>query len=227
MSLKRSSAWRYRLFSYLPGHRGAYYAEKFGRVMVEELFSEAVEQSEGTVCIDLGANVGEYTRLLARRADKVISFEPDPWSFSQLKKATADLSNVELINAAVGTKTGSVMLFRHKDFGEEKLINSQSSSVLKQKQNVSTADAIEVEQIDFLAFLRTLEGDVGILKVDIEGAEVELLEALFKDDALLSKIHYIFVETHERIIPEHVERVAALRRFAHRCSSPVINLYWH
>jgi hypothetical protein len=36
-----------------------------------------------------------------------------------------------------------------------------------------------VRQVDFLRYIRELDSDIGVLKIDIEGAEVPLLEALF------------------------------------------------
>jgi len=42
--------------------------------------------------------------------------------------------------------------------------------------------------------------NIHILKIDIEGAECELLERLMDED-LLADIPYVFVETHEKKIP--------------------------
>ena len=46
-------------------------------------FEKAVCNSGGMTCIDLGANVGEYTRKMAFRTKQVIAFEPDPWSLAE------------------------------------------------------------------------------------------------------------------------------------------------
>ena len=88
--------------------------------------------------------------------------------------------------------------------------------------------AIEVRQIDFVAFLADLDEDIGVLKVDIEGAEVDLLEALLDRPDILRRIDHIFVETHENAIPEHRPRVKALRERKLRLSQPPsIDLDWH
>ena len=58
---------------------------------------------------------------------------------------------------------------------------------------------------------RISDDDIGILKVDIEGAEVPLLEALFDRSDLMGRISHIFAETHEWLIPDHKPRVKALR----------------
>ena len=79
--------------------------------------------------------------------------------------------------------------------------------------------------MDFLRYLGDLE--IGVLKMDIEGAEVQILEALFDRPDRLHRIRYIFAETHERMIPGHQPRVDALQRRARKIGQPSVNLYWH
>ena len=81
--------------------------------------------------------------------------------------------------------------------------------------------------MDFIHYLEDLDEDIGILKIDIEGAEVDLLEILFDRPKILERIHYIFAETHETRISGHEPRVEALREKAQRIERPRINLHWH
>ena len=99
--------------------------------------------------------------------------------------------------------------------------------MLPLNRQLDTDGYAEVRQVDFLAFLAGLDGRVGILKIDIEGAEFDLLEALFDRPHLLARMDCIFAETHERFSPEFVPRVTRLRERARRIDSPRINLYWH
>ena len=46
---------------------------------------------------------------------------------------------------------------------------------------VTEQGAVEIRQIDFIGYLENLDEDIGVLKIDIEGAEVDLLESLFCD----------------------------------------------
>ncbi|HKK97182.1 MAG TPA: FkbM family methyltransferase, partial [Marivita sp.] len=101
----------------------------------------------------------------------------------------------------------------------------QSSSLMAQKKNVDTSTAIDVTVIDFPAFLERLEGDVAVIKMDIEGAEVPLLEALF-DHPVKSRIGHLFVETHESRIPDLRDRTDALRARAAGMVQPVVNMDW-
>lgn len=216
-----------RTLRHLPGKIGRRYTAKYEMHGTSWRFLDALDYTAGMVAIDLGANIGEYSQILARRAKKVYAFEPDPWALEQLRKNTAHLGNVEIVEAAAGTCEGSVKLYRHPEFADNPVMNSQSSSVVSNKYNISNDDYFDVPQIDVLKFLRDLDQDIGVLKVDIEGAEVELFEHLFEDSALMSRIRYIFAETHETKIPGHEPRVAALKARAQETKSPVIDLTWH
>ena len=157
---------------------------------------------------------------------KVIAFEPDPWACAALRAAVAGLDNVRIENAAAGLSDGRVLLYRHSGFDANPGRYSQSNSIVSSKDNVSERRPVEVRQIDFIRYLDNLDENIGILKIDIEGAEVDLLEALFARPDLLKRIAYVFAETHERRIPDHKRRVAALRRTAERIEQPRIDLDW-
>ena len=176
--------------------------------------------------IDLGANVGEYTRTMASFAKRVIAFEPDPWTVAVLQENVADLHNVSIENAAAGTHEGKVQLYRHAQFEENPTLYSESSSLIANKRNVTEVGAIEVRQIDFIDYLERLDEGIGIIKMDIEGAEVDLLEALLDRPDITKRIHYIFAETHESRIPGHGRRVTTLHDRVQEMQRPVVNLYW-
>lgn len=212
----------------LPGEAGVNYRRelrKRRKLEVEAEFLAALAGAQGQVCVDLGANLGIWTRRMAGACDRVIAFEPDPWTASQLRRNMADLHNVTVVEAAAGVRAGRATLYRAREFEEDRVTGSESSSLFVTKTNVDTENGIEVDMLDFPAFLAALDRDVAVLKMDIEGAEVDLLEALF-EDPVLSRIGHIFVETHEKRIPELAARTAALHARACRIEKPVINLRW-
>lgn len=224
------SAWKrlkYNTLRHIPGPVGRKYTAKYNARSTPWRFEDALRATRGMLAIDLGANIGEYSQRLAESARRVYAFEPDPWACEQLRDNTRHLDNVEIIQAAAGPKPGTVKLYRHPGFADDPIMNSQSSSIMETKNNISTDDYFEVEQVDVIQFIRDLEGPVGILKVDIEGAEVDLFEALFDQPEVLAKIRFIFAETHETKIPGHEPRVAALRERARRIERPEIDLNWH
>ncbi len=211
--------FRYGIMRYRPGRRGKKYARKYA-------FATAVRRSRGMTCIDLGANVGKYTRIMASEARQVIAFEPDPWTCAALRDNLADLDNIRIEPVAAGTSERKVPLYRHPGFAENPVRHSQSTSVVARGGLIIADGAVEIRQIDFIRYLEDLNEDIGILKIDIEGAEVELLESLFDKPAVLKRIAYIFAETHERLYEDHRPRVAALREMAGQTERPQINLDW-
>ena len=198
-SLSRTYKYfRYNLLRRLPGEWGRYYQRNFLRLQTLAAFDEALRRSEGMTCIDLGANVGKYTKKMASVAKRVIAFEPDPWACVELRANVADLDNVIIENAAAGACEKRVLLYRHARFDSDPALYSEASSVIAEKRNLTEEDAVEVKQIDFIRYLEGLDEDVGVLKIDIEGAEVDLLESLFDRPDVLARIDNIFAETHEK-----------------------------
>ena len=219
--------FRYNLLRRLPGEWGRYYQRKFIGLHSPAAFNEALRRSEGKTCIDLGANVGNYTRKMASLAKQVIAFEPDPWACAELRANLAEFNNVRIENMAAGTCEKAVILYRHPRFESDPAMYSESSSVIDGKIGVSKEGAVEVQQIDFIRYIEDIDEDIGVLKIDIEGAEVDLLESLFDRPDILARIEHIFVETHETRIPAHEPRVNALYEKAQSIERPYINLSWH
>lgn len=180
----------------------------------------------GQLAIDLGANVGIFTERMAKTGADVIAFEPDPHAFRLMSARLSSYPNVRLVAAAAGAVAGSFQLYRHRDFDAAPDRRTTSSSLIAGKRNVDCAKSVTVEVIDFVEFLRDLDRDVALLKIDIEGAEVALLERLLAD-ASAARIDAIFVETHERMLPDLAARTAALKSGARGHAKPVINWDWH
>lgn len=219
---------RTRLLKHLPGAKGEKYRKKdraFRRMDCRAEFERAHETLDGAVCVDLGANVGTFTRRMAARAARVVAFEPDPWTAGELRRRLADLDNVEVIEAAAGTREGTLTMYRAPEYDGDPAKGSESTSSFAEKRNVDPDKTIEVREIDFPAWLAAQDTPVRLLKIDIEGAEVPLLEALL-DHPGLGKVEMIFCETHETRLPMLAERTEALRRRAASMTTPKINLDW-
>jgi FkbM family methyltransferase len=179
----------------------------------------------GEIAIDCGANVGVYTSILARTGATVYAFEPDPAAFEALSKKLAAAKNVNLLNQAVGAFDGTVQLFRHTNFADDPLTNSQSSSTLPFKGNVDPSHGIEIRQIRLSSFVRALGRRIAIMKVDIEGGEFSLLRDL-ADEGCLQSIDAVFVETHEHKIPELQPEANEVRQLLRDRSYDNVNLDW-
>ncbi|MEO0391123.1 MAG: FkbM family methyltransferase [Pseudomonadota bacterium] len=167
----------------------------------------------GDTVIDLGANVGDVSARLLATGASVIAFDPEPWAVEKLRTRFADEAHFTLHNAAVGVTSGTARLNRASDFGDGSVGASVKSTLLDGGRGMSEDSSVEVEVINFVQFLTDLldqGADIRLIKMDVEGAELDLLEAM--DDAgLIPKIHCIVVETHENKFKEMRPRYRKLR----------------
>ena len=219
---------KYRLLQKLPGDIGLRNRRKYLKLfapVAEAQMRSAIEAAAGGICIDPGANLGLHTRTMATHAGRVYAFEPDPWTADRFRENLAGFPNVEVVEAAASIEHGTIKLYRTAGFENDPEVQSQSASIMAKKRNIDTSTAIDVAQIDFTAFLEDLDKDISVIKIDIEGAEVALMEKLL-DHPVLHRIGYIFVETHESRLPELAERSEALRRRSKTIAHPIINMDW-
>lgn len=151
----------------------------------------------GDIAIDCGANVGKVTRKIARPGVTVYAFEPDPNAFRALVRNTADLDNVACLNKAVSVYNGKAKIYFNDRYDENPEKWSTGSTLLEDKPNVDKENFVVCEVVDLAEFIEKLDKPIGILKMDIEGEEVKVLNKLI-DCGLTSRIRKIVVETHER-----------------------------
>lgn len=180
----------------------------------------------GDLAIDLGANVGRYTEILAETGADVIAFEPDPHAFELLSTRVGGCPNVTLYPAAAGDQAGQISLYRRLDFDSAPDRKTSSSSIFGDKRKMDTGHPVAVELIDFPAFLAALERDVALIKIDIEGAEVPLMEALLAHP-VAPRVAAIFLESHERVVRPLAARTRALKAQTAGLRRPQVNWDWH
>jgi FkbM family methyltransferase len=179
----------------------------------------------GDVAIDCGANLGLYTVRLASSGATVHAFEPNPYAFAELTRATAQFDNVELHQAAVTTEPGQVELYLHKWTNDDPVYWSSSSSLLVEKSNVRAEHSVSVEGIHLTQFIKDLGQPVKLFKMDVEGAEIDLLNQLL-DEGLHNTIEQAFVEVHDRRVPSLVKPTQQLRDRLRQMGATHFRLDW-
>ena len=185
----------------------------------------------GDVVFDCGANVGAVTGPLAETGATVHAFEPDPFAFEQLSRRVQGMDKVILHNAAVGVAAGSVRLMRAANFADNPMGGSVKSTVIAGGRNIDERDdaTISVQMIalpDLIRATAATAGEVAFLKMDIEGAELDLLEHM-QAEGLFDLVRLTVAETHENKFRDLRPRFAALRD-AVAAEHPVtrVNLDW-
>lgn len=179
-----------------------------------------------SLIIDCGANIGDISALFLAKNASVIAFEPDPLAFKHLSNRFKGNEKIECINKGVAHRSGKAQFFLHKSRNDESGSEfTVSSSIVKEKVNIATDTCIEIELVDLSEFINQLNRKVDILKLDVEGAEIEILEK-FIAEKTYEKVSLILVETHETKIPGHVEKVALLKSLIAQHNIPNIKLNW-
>ena len=122
--------------------------------------------TNGGIYLDIGANVGLTTIPIARnQAVRCIAFEPEPINFfhlSQNVKRNCEFGNVELVQAAVMEKEGSLSFGLNRDGnpGDHRVVKGRTDRTV-----------IEVRGIPLDQYLSVIGDDPLAVKIDTQGAE--------------------------------------------------------
>lgn len=183
----------------------------------------------GDLVMDCGANMGVITAILAATGADVIAYEPDPYTFEKLQEKFSGVANVTLVNAAVGVGSGTVRLMRANNFATNPAGASVSSTILDGGRRIDAENAVEVPLVDFPQLVRDMaaqRGGISFVKMDIEGAELEILEQMDADD-LFQHVRCLVAETHEKKFADLRGRYKSLREsFSQKYPAGRVNLDW-
>jgi FkbM family methyltransferase len=117
--------------------------------------------NKDSVVVDVGANIGYYTLLLAKVCKKVYAFEPDKICFEILLKNIKEnkLTNVVAKNLAVSDQIGKVKFIVDKDnFGNSRLGDGDKTILCDSLDNILKNE----KQID-------------LIKIDVQGHEPQVI----------------------------------------------------
>jgi len=140
-----------------------WHAPTFFEKHERKLFCEAV--TPGSVVLDVGANVGIYTLLAAKRGARVLAIEADPQNVERLRhhvRLNGFDDRVTIFPMAATDKEGAVTIFRnHRNSGNSNLFDGTDPVLVPG----SRIDSLELPPID-------------VCKMDIEGAELMALSGM-------------------------------------------------
>jgi FkbM family methyltransferase len=149
--------------------------------------------------IDLGAHNGNSIRQFFRDfpgITRVYAWEPvnyaDEWAAIEREHPSV---RFEFIRAAASTRDGQTT-FTLADYG------SESHTIHPDCYHYTRGKQTQVECKDFSAWLRGVaDGSKLIVKIDIEGAEYDILDSLIEDDSV-RLIDRLYCEFHDWIMPD-------------------------
>ncbi|MFI5186095.1 MAG: FkbM family methyltransferase [Chitinophagales bacterium] len=170
----------HKLFGYQTWFsNGQEYLHGIKEIFIEEIYKQTLP--ENAYIIDCGANIGLSIIYLKRICPtaQITAFEPDKKNFALLEMniKSRQLKNVELKNQAVWKETTLL------NFESEGTMSSKIN--LEKKDNSNLVEAVRLKDY--------LNRKIDFLKLDIEGAEFEVLVDLKE---YLSNVNNLFVEYH-------------------------------
>jgi FkbM family methyltransferase len=138
--------------------------------------------NESPLIIDCGANIGLSVIFFKQiyPNSKIICFEPDPeiYKILEYNLKQFNFTGIEIYNSAVWTKDEKLTFQTDKSWGG-KIVNNNSI-------NAITIDAIDLNQY--------LAEKVDFLKIDIEGAEVNVIKHCAQK--IIENVEHLFFEWH-------------------------------
>jgi FkbM family methyltransferase len=145
------------------GVKGSYEEE------TTKLFAEVLK--EGMTVLDIGANIGYFSLIagrLVRDKGKVFAFEPYHWTFSLLQKniEANGFNNVMPVEKAASNHCGKQKLFLANDPLTHSLGGESGNNFVE----------VDVTTVD--EFLKGQNISVDLVKMDVEGAEMNVLEGM-------------------------------------------------
>jgi FkbM family methyltransferase len=199
---------------------------KFKKKITQFRFKKILKNlTSNSIAIDCGANIGFVTTKIAKTGAKVYAFEPNKDAYDQLKYNCRNFNNVILYKQAVGIKEDEVKLFHHVSYKDDPIKWSTGSSLLDYKANVNDSTFEFVSTIDLTNFMINLNNSIDIVKIDIEGMEIDVVNKII-DLNLYKKVNYFFVEIHDDKIPELKMSTNLLKKRIKDLGIKNINLYW-
>ena len=139
--------------------------------MISDQFERNIQSwfdMDGETFLDIGANIGRYSIRLSSRFRNVHAFEPTPCTFLMLKHNVEanEIENITLHQVAAWN-TDTKLTFHLKN-------NPGGNSATMLENSIGTL-TVEAEKLD--NYIESL-GKVDLVKIDVEGAEREVLAGM-------------------------------------------------
>jgi FkbM family methyltransferase len=153
---------------------------------------------QGDIVVDVGAHMGKYTIISSKRVGangKVIAIEAHPGNYEMLNRNIKlnGLTNVTTLNFAVYSKESKVKLFLPGEKSNHSIYNTLLSSRATDQGKFVEVNADTLDNL--LQKNGISHAEVNWLKIDVEGAEFEVLKGAH---AILSNSNNItlLIEVH-------------------------------
>jgi FkbM family methyltransferase len=152
--------------------------------------------------VDMGCNVGGFSEAWNYRFHNILAIDAASYNVEQYKSRHSH----QILHKAVSSKDGEIVKLKKYMGNNDDDTNSGNFSItgFVNEHNKHGFRGDEYEEVETISLETILEmvGTIGLLKIDIEGAEVDVL---YQKD--LSKVNYITGEFHNFIGKENQSKL--------------------
>jgi len=125
-----------------------------------------------TNIVDVGAWCGTWTIAMQKYAKNIVCYEPTKLHFKCLQRNVGPYNHVRIYNQAIGNEDGYIKLSKEASTQNTRVLFEQGDT------KISKLDSLELSNVD-------------MLKIDVEGLEMEVLKGASKT---LENVQYIMIE---------------------------------
>ena len=144
--------------------------------------------------LDVGAYIGNHSVYFSNYFKKVLSYEPNIYSYDLLRLNTKNKNNIKIFNYGLSTKN-CIKNFYNYEF------NHGGSSIIEDKNNLHTKNKAKFYNFDQL----NIKKKIDLIKIDVEGSELDVLKGMEK--TLQKSNPIILFESHKKDFSKGTSKV--------------------
>lgn len=183
----------------------------------------------GDHVVDIGAHVGYFSTYLGQRVTAqgaVYSFEPDPRAYERLSMSVQanQMDWVKTFPVALSAKSGQIEFYLSPQLGWSTAVKNSHLTDLQ-------ATIVKTIPFDTLVDEGSISSDIRLVKIDVEGLEVEVLSGMRRT---IEKAHPILIaEVNGNLLASQGESCSSLLRLIRSLGYEVYSLtkksswFWH
>lgn len=136
--------------------------------------------------LDVGCHVGEIAERLVNAGFLVYAFEPSPPIFAQVQSRLGSRENFHSYNVAIGSEDREMDLHVATDksgnhrYGDSTQFSSLVNHSMPQDLPFTSKVRVQVRSLASLQKAKEIPSDIGLLKIDTEGYDLEVLRGMGK-----------------------------------------------
>lgn len=183
--------------------------------LLERYLASTSRDTTKEVAIDIGANIGNHSVCFSKLYSKVYAFEPNPLAYEMLKingNFFSGQGNIVPVNKALGAAQGvGAFISQRKNIGGSRI--AELSADPKLGDRVIETEITSLDEFDLPG-----NSKVGLLKLDVEGYELEVLKGA---SGLIKGHKPLILFEHAPVQKDHgVEVISFLQEKGYRFAVP-------